>query len=715
MDPSLWSYLDGQGGHAKLVADLELELRDAFAAQPAANLPAAESRHVASTSPGEGSICPSAAEGDGASGKDCTDRSRPCASQAATVLLDEDEDDLLDSQVNWGPTMLFGECNASAQLSSTKGRISHIPGVSEPKIAATLAEVTQATTVPDTASSQLSIQCKVPDTVLEVTQVNSAPTDFASVVDLEGRCSDASYQELLGAPVFDLECKDTSAVSMVTPEAESACAGDECWIPDTVAEVTQTAGTAPAMTNGFADRRCWIADTLAEATHPTADLQGAAFSFANRDCWIADTDAEVTRFIGAMPAAATTFDDRGCCIADNGAGIRAAPVTVISSGDKDCVIAETVAEVPHTTGSVPIIVASSTHKDFRTADPPAEGIQAAGAVPATPNPSADKNCWLADAVEEVTQTIGAVSAAAAAPFPHVLAIDPPDTIPLSGVRSVNECTPCAGAATLDLTCSINEDVSCIDDALQAADEVLSRLQDSGGVRMRECAEIDGRAPHEESSRLPVPAGVEMHMDIDSSDDDASSIDSDTAVAARVEDTNQAASISTMTRELPPPPTLASSGWLHKGLVSGAQRPRKVARTTRHPVRLTTTGAHRITVPRVPVNSGPAEAHTAAAPAAAQSVAVDAPDAEPGPQEPSARKSRALALKQNSRFQQLRARIAAKSQTLPGVAGADGEVPAAAEEEDGARPIAAPLRGVEAVRAPPKYRHEVWFPKAPKAQ
>lgn len=65
-------------------------------------------------------------------------------------------------------------------------------------------------------------------------------------------------------------------------------------------------------------------------------------------------------------------------------------------------------------------------------------------------------------------------------------------------------------------------------------------------------------------------------------------------------------------------------------------------------------------------------------------------------EPSSKKPRAPSLKEDTRYQQLRARVAAKAQDVC----AQAELPE--------RPIAAPLRGMEAIQAPPKYLNEVWF-------
>lgn len=75
----------------------------------------------------------------------------------------------------------------------------------------------------------------------------------------------------------------------------------------------------------------------------------------------------------------------------------------------------------------------------------------------------------------------------------------------------------------------------------------------------------------------------------------------------------------------------------------------------------------------------------------------------GAKEPSARKARAVALKQNARFQEIRARIAEKSHRLG--------APAPAPEAAAGRPVAAPLRRVDVVEPPPKYRNEVWFNRA----
>jgi hypothetical protein len=198
------------------------------------------------------------------------------------------------------------------------------------------------------------------------------------------------------------------------------------------------------------------------------------------------------------------------------------------------------------------------------------------------------------------------------------------------------------------------------------------------------------------SCLPVDSVIE-HLDLAS---DTSSVDE---VPEPGGDENEAHGMSTSSssshNQQEHEPIAETSGWLQKRrcLEGSTQRPpRKVARTANRSVRSQSHADQPLMSSlRYPVSSGPAQG----------GVRLPSPAQE---SKPVAHKSRAAALKQSSRFQELRARIAEKSQKISCSAVPDAEAPLAQNDVISDRPVAAPLRRVDAAEPPPKYRHEVWF-------
>lgn len=166
-------------------------------------------------------------------------------------------------------------------------------------------------------------------------------------------------------------------------------------------------------------------------------------------------------------------------------------------------------------------------------------------------------------------------------------------------------------------------------------------------------------------------------------------------------------------------TLPSSGWLdtrclagaaaRRSAVAAASRPKKAARTgplpqlarghaatSRHAAQNAVGVGHAVNAsPIEEVSRSLPQPPASVPPACAPSAAAAAPIE---------RKTK-TSLKNNTRFQELRARIVGKN----AAPGPTNPVPAAQTDDAASeRPVAAPLRGVDAVAPPPKYRNEIWF-------
>lgn len=144
--------------------------------------------------------------------------------------------------------------------------------------------------------------------------------------------------------------------------------------------------------------------------------------------------------------------------------------------------------------------------------------------------------------------------------------------------------------------------------------------------------------------------------------------------------------------------MAPSGWLHKRRIgSNAARPRRTKRVMKPSAPASVHGDWNLRHPS-----------TWSWPSEAVNVPTPKSDAIQKPIDPeSSRKKLVARLKQDPRFQELRARIAQKNQALaPDVA----ETPAFESQPSTKRLVATPLRKIEAIEKPPKYCNEVWFRK-----
>lgn len=143
--------------------------------------------------------------------------------------------------------------------------------------------------------------------------------------------------------------------------------------------------------------------------------------------------------------------------------------------------------------------------------------------------------------------------------------------------------------------------------------------------------------------------------------------------------------------------IAPSGWLHK---------RSSMNTVNRPKRRTRVRKSNIPAP-MKQDWNLRHPSTWVWPAEAVSAPASKNDESKNGRLDVSRKTRVAKLKHDSRFQELRARIAQKNQALsPAVA----ETPGFESQSLAERMIATPLRRIDAIEKPPKYRHEVWFRK-----